>query len=108
MLHLKEVNGCCNLGRPSFGSFNRPEPGLGPLVSKRYFPGAHAYYLTPSGAGLLLAKCDQAEPTDIFLNKARFPWLQEFYPWPVVCEDSFTTIQKPRGCTSKHNAVEVI
>ena len=108
VLHLREVDGCCNLGKPSFGNFRKPEPGLGPLVSKRYFPGAHAYYLTPSGAERLLAKAHEAEPTDIFLNRVRFPWLQEFYPWPIVADDSFTTIQKPRGCTSKHNAVEVI
>lgn len=105
---LTEVDGCCNLGHPSFGKFKTPEPGLGPLVSKPYFPGAHAYYLTPSGAERLLAKCDEAEPTDIFLSKARFPWLQEFYPWPVVCDDSFSTIQNPKGCEAKHNKVEVI
>ena len=44
-----------------------------------------------------------ARPTDVFLNRDVMPWLQEYYPWPVECRDSFTTIQKTEGCLAKHN-----
>lgn len=98
-------SGCLNLGRPSYGKFNRPTTiGVGPLVSKRYFPGAHAYRVTPYGAKRLIAAAQiKAAPTDVFLHLDRFPWLQEYYPWPVEARDTFTTIQKPEGCAAKHN-----
>ena len=44
-----------------------------------------------------------AKPTDLFLNKKTFPFLQEIYPWTVECDDSFTTIQNTKGCLAKHN-----
>ena len=97
--------GCISLGQPSYGKFNYPE-GLGPvdLMSKQYFPGAHAYRVNPSAARVLIrqAKID-ACPTDIFLHNDRFSFLEEYYPWPVVAKDSFTTIQKEEGCLAKHN-----
>jgi len=106
--HLPEFishKGCISLGQPSYGKFNYPE-GLGPvdLMSKQYFPGAHAYRVKPIAARALIeqAKID-AGPTDIFLHNDRFPFLEEYYPWPVVAKDSFTTIQKEEGCLAKHN-----
>lgn len=98
-------NGCISLGAPSYGRFVQPE-GFGaiPLRSKEYFPGAHAYRVTPKGARQLLEVAStQAGPTDVFLALDRFPWLQEYYPWPVVADDSFTTIQRRTGCLAKHN-----
>lgn len=94
-----------SLGKPSYGKFNTPAfLGPGPLTSKPYFPGAHAYRLKPEGARLLIerAKIDGG-PTDVFLRLDRFPWLQEYYPWPVVAKDSFSTIQRVDGCLAKHN-----
>ena len=77
--------------------------GVGPLSSKRYFPGAHAYRLKPIGAKTLLSRVQtDARPTDIYLNVDCFPWLEEYYPWPVVVKESFTTIQKLEGCVAKH------
>lgn len=108
---LSGVTHGCNLGKPSFGEFVTPPGGLGPFVSKAggYLGGAHAYFITPAGAADLLRKAEvEAEPTDLFINRARFPWLQEFHPWPVVCDDSFSTIQHEEGCKAKHNAVESI
>jgi GR25 family glycosyltransferase involved in LPS biosynthesis len=103
---LRGVSGVCNLGKPSFGEFKTPPDGLGPLVSKPYFGGAHGYYVTPHGAEQLLARArTDACPTDVFLSLARFPWLTEYHPWPIVCDDSFSTIQKARGCEAKHNKV---
>ena len=95
---------CVSIGAPSYGKFKLPESlGTSSLFSKPYFPGAHAYRLKPSGAKLLIerAKVDAA-PTDVFLNINRFPWLQEYYPWPVEAKDSFSTIQKTEGCLAKH------
>lgn len=94
-----------NLGKPSYGKFNTPSfIGNGPLTSKPYFPGAHAYYITPKGAQQLIDKAKtDASPTDIFINKNNFPDLMEYYPWPVEARDSFTTIQNTTGCQAKHN-----
>ena len=73
-------------------------------MSKNYFPGAHAYMLNPMGAKLLMKEAKRlARPTDVFLNINSFPWLQEYYPWPVEAVDSFTTIQNTQGCFAKHN-----
>ena len=44
-----------------------------------------------------------AAPTDVFLNKTNFPWIQEWSGWPVEVKDTFTTIQKTEGCLAKHN-----
>lgn len=96
--------GCINLGKPSYGNFNIPSYlGLNTLSSKRYFPGAHAYRVNPLGASLMIAQAKQyARPTDVFLNLDIFPWLQEYYPWPVEARDTFSTIQKVDGCWAKH------
>tara|TARA_Y100000389_G_C17376906_1_gene472169 strand:- start:343 stop:984 length:642 start_codon:yes stop_codon:yes gene_type:complete len=93
-----------NLGKPSYGKANRPGIGLGPLTSKPYFPGAHAYIVNPRGAKALVERAAMdAGPTDIFLHINVFPWLQEVYPWPIEARDTFTTIQKTEGCLAKHN-----
>ena len=93
-----------SLGKPSYGQYNTPTSlGVNQLQSKQYFPGAHAYRLKPEGAKELIerAKID-AGPTDIYLHLGRFPWLEEYYPWPVEARDHFTTIQKEEGCLAKH------
>ena len=93
-----------NLGKPSYGKFKTPSfLGTGPLTSKRYFPGAHAYRLTPKGAQQLIDECTfTAGPTDIYIHSSKFT-LGEYYPWPVEARDSFTTIQQKAGCYAKHN-----
>lgn len=98
-------NGCISLGRPSFGRYDVPKvKGVGPLVSKQYFGGAHAYLVSPKAASMLLTEAKRsAKPVDVFLHLSTFPWLEEYFPWPVLANDSFTTIQKEKGCTSKHN-----
>lgn len=93
-----------SIGKPSYGRFNTPASnGLNKLTSKRYLPGAHAYIISPIGATELIkrAKID-AKPVDVFLHLDTFPWLQEYYPWPVVVEDTFSTVQKVEGCLAKH------
>ena len=98
-------NKCITIGQPSYGKFNTPT-GLGvqPLQHKPYFGGAHAYLLKPEGANELMEHAKiYAGPVDIFLSLKNFPWLQELYPWPVECRDSFTTVQNETGCLAKHN-----
>lgn len=96
---------CISFGKPSYGKFNIPaDIGVNPLTSKKYFPGAHAYRVKPPGAAMLIARAKiVAKPTDVFLNLDNFPWLQEYYPWPVEVRDTFTTIQNEAGCLAKHN-----
>lgn len=96
---------CVSFGAPSYGKYNLPEfLGTNTLFSKPYLPGAHAYRIRPSAAKAFVerAKID-AGPTDVFLNSQRFPWLQEYYPWPVEARDTFSTIQKTKGCLAKHS-----
>ena len=93
-----------NLGKPSYGGYNPPGLGVGMLTSKPYFPGAHGYRLKPEGAQALVNVAPyEAAPTDIYLHRDRFPFLEEYYPWPVEAKDSFTTIQNDLGCKAKHN-----
>jgi len=93
------------VGKPSYGNFQTPSMiGVNPLTHKRYFGGAHAYLVKPSGAWLLIetAQRGYAKPTDVFLHTDNFPWLQEYYPWPVEARDNFSTIQNLNGCMAKH------
>ena len=98
--------GLINMGKPSYGQYKEPimESGVFPLFSKPHggLPGTHAYMVSPRGAKLLLRKKETTTP-DLFLNKVDFPWIQEYYPWPIKADDSFTTIQKVAGSTAKHN-----
>ena len=93
-----------NLGKPSYGKVNTPTfIGYGSLVSKPYFPGAHAYRITPKGAADLINEAQfSAGPTDIYIHSSKFT-LGEFYPWVAEARDSFTTIQRKEGCYAKHN-----
>ena len=93
---------------PSYGKHNTPNKlGIGPLTSKPYLPGAHAYLLNKEGAKILIEKAKtKAAPTDVFINLQNFPWIQEYYPWAVEAQDSFTTIQKDKGCLAKHSYKE--
>ena len=94
-----------NIGAPSYGRFNTPQQiGVNPLTTKKYFPGAHAYMVTPAGAKLLVENAPMyAKPTDVYLNLDTFPWLNEWYPFVAEARDSFTTIQVEDGCLAKHN-----
>jgi len=94
------------VGKPSYGNYKTPQSiGVNPLTHKRYFGGAHAYIVKPSGAWLLIESAQRgyAKPTDVFLNTETFPWLQEYYPWPVEARDNFSTIQSERGFDEKNN-----
>lgn len=102
---VKGYQGCISFGAPSYGKFFTPRYlGVQELQSKSYFPGAHAYQVSWQAAEVLIKKAKtEAEPTDVFLNKNRFRFLQEYYPWPVVVKETFSTIQKEKGCQAKHS-----
>jgi len=93
-----------NIGKPSYGNVKIPEfTGIN-LFTLKHLIGTHAYVVKPDGAYLLIeqAKKDShrgggAKAVDMFLNKKKFPFLQELYPWPVEAEPQFTTIQQPRN-----------
>lgn len=97
--------GVLSYGAPSYGKFDIPPLlGVNKLTSKQYLPGAHAYRIKPQAArSLLRAAKENACPTDLFLSNKNFSFIQEFYPWPVYVNDSFSTIQNETGCMAKHN-----
>lgn len=103
---LSAAGDIVTLGKPSFGKLRpRDSAGLYPLFSTGdKIPGAHGYYLTPTGAAALvaMAKREGAEPVDKFIRPQRFQ-ITEYFPWPIEAHDSFTTIQREKGCRSKHN-----
>jgi glycosyl transferase family 25 len=94
-----------SLGKPSFGAYKEnSHSGVHKLFSKPYLPGAHAYMIKPSAAKLLIEQSKiKAKYADVFMNSENFPWIEEYYPWPVICDDSFTTVQHEKGCKAKHN-----
>ena len=96
--------GCITIGAPSYGKFETPKKlGVQPLTQKKYFGGAHAYRMKPHAAQIIIDGAKHyAAATDVFLSLDFFPWLEEFYPWPVVAKDKFSTIQNAGGCSAKH------
>ena len=97
-------NGCISFGKPSYGKWITPSSlGRNRLISKRYFPGAHAYRIKPNAAKVMVETgITRGAPTDVFLNIETFPFLEEYYPWPVEVRETFTTIQRKEGCLAKH------
>ncbi len=100
-------DGLISFGRPSYGQYRKAKkPGVYKMFSKvgGYMPGAHAYVVSPRGARKLLHHAAQKPgPTDLFLNKHDFPFISEYYPWPVMADDKVSTIQHDIGCIAKHN-----
>lgn len=96
--------GCINFGQPSWGNYKIPEIGIHKLSSMNCFPGAHAYRIKPIAAKVIVRDAKiKAQPADEFLNNSNFDFLEEYYPWPVKCQDNFTTVQKINGTRGKIN-----
>lgn len=93
-----------NFGKPSYGNFQIPNfVGESKMFSKAYLPGAHAYKITPVAANELIIRATfDAGPTDLYIHNERFPFITEYYPWPVEVKETFTTIQRKMGCYAKH------
>ena len=96
--------GVLSYGHPSYGKWVTPSTlGVNKLVSKQYLPGAHAYRVKPEAAKVLLDTAEtHAGPTDIYIRNELFDFVEEYYPWPVVVKESFSTIQQEAGCLAKH------
>ena len=96
--------GVLSYGHPSYGKWVTPPTlGVNELVSKQYLPGAHAYRVKPYAAKIMLGVAQQhAGPTDLFIRNELFSFIDEYYPWPVVVRESFSTIQNETGCQAKH------
>lgn len=105
--HIPDVpfKGVLSYGAPSYGKFKTPPNiGVNKLVSKQYLPGAHAYKVSPSAAQQLIDTAPKSAcPTDLYIRNELFPFVEEYYPWPVEAIDSFSTIQRTEGCLAKHN-----
>jgi GR25 family glycosyltransferase involved in LPS biosynthesis len=93
-----------NFGKPSYGDWLIPNfVGENKIFSKAYLPGAHAYKVTPAAAQELIARAAfEAGPTDVYIHRERFHFINEVYPWPVEVQETFTTIQRTMGCYAKH------
>ena len=96
--------GVLSYGHPSYGQWVTPSVlGVNKLVSKQYLPGAHAYRVKPEAAKVMLETAKtHAGPTDLFIRNEMFDFVEEYYPWPVVVRESFSTIQNETGCQAKH------
>jgi GR25 family glycosyltransferase involved in LPS biosynthesis len=65
--------------------------------------GAHAYRVKPEAAKVLLETAKtHAGPTDLYIRNELFDFVEEYYPWPVVVRETFSTIQNETGCQAKH------
>mgnify|MGYP002641434453 FL=1 len=93
-----------NFGKPSYGDWQIPNfVGESRMFSKPYLPGAHAYKITPTAAEELIVRASvEAGPTDVYIHRERFPFVNEYYPWPIEVKETFTTIQRKMGCYAKH------
>ncbi len=99
-----DFRGVLSLGKPSYGRYSTPRQGISPLTSKSYLPGAHAYIVKPKAAAELINMSKVlSKPTDVFIDRRVFSWIEEYYPWPVEVRDTFTTVQKTSGCVAKHS-----
>ena len=96
--------GVLSYGHPSYGKWVTPSTlGVNKLVSKQYLPGAHAYRVKPEAAKVLLETAKtHAGPTDLYICNELFDFVEEYYPWPVMVRESFSTIQNENGCQAKH------
>ena len=96
--------GVLSYGHPSYGKWVTPPTlGVNKLVSKQYLPGAHAYRVKPEAAKVLLETAKtHAGPTDLYIRNELFDFVEEYYPWPVVVRETFSTIQNETGCQAKH------
>lgn len=104
--HELKFKSILNIGKPSYGKFRTTEKtGVQPFFSNSqgYLKGAHAYIVTPDAASKLIKLSkDKAYPADLFINTKNFPDMEELSPWPVVVEETASTVQNDKGARAKH------
>jgi GR25 family glycosyltransferase involved in LPS biosynthesis len=91
---------CCTFGEPTYYrpehiDFDTPKlDGLNTLTD-RNFLGHHAYAMKPEAAKIFVEDCDTTvlSPNDLWMTKERYPWLQEYRPFPITAKKSASTVQ---------------
>jgi len=108
-----EFDMCLNLGRPSYIkpdklNYIEPEKGISTLKQENFL-GHHAYAISPKAAKIF---CDDVKnrpllANDMWINKNHYDFLQELYPYPIIADTDFSTIQAPVLIeTSKNNPLK--
>jgi len=95
-----EFDKCINFGAPSFFraddcNFIEPKEGVHPLRDDIFF-GHHAYAIKPEAATQFVQDVEQSNRmltrNDVYISKQHYPWLEEYYPWPVVAYEKLSTV----------------
>lgn len=95
-----DFNMCVNYGKPTYMkeeavNYEIPvEYEVAPLRDNFFF-GHHAYALKPEAAKIFVERCETTilGPNDVWMNKREFPWLEEYYPGPVIADTEYSTVQ---------------
>ena len=101
----------CNLAKPSYGRWKQPTCGLSSMQHKpvpHYMGGATCYLVRPPAAHEFLRQATAAEPTDVYLNLMRFPFLRDFFPWLAEARPEISTVQREAGCAAKSDTVRIV
>jgi len=91
---------CCTFGeptyyRPQYIDFDTPKiDGIQTLTDKNFL-GHHAYAMKPEAAKIFVEDCDTTvlSPNDLWMTKEKYPWLQEYRPFPISAQMSASTVQ---------------
>ena len=91
---------CCTFGeptyyRPQYIDFDTPKvDGIQTLTDKNFL-GHHAYAMKPEAAKIFVEDCDTTvlSPNDLWMTKEKYPWLQEYRPFPISAQKSASTVQ---------------
>jgi len=91
---------CCTFGEPTYYQpqyidFNTPKiDGIQTLTDKNFL-GHHAYAMKPDAAKIFVEDCDTTvlSPNDLWMTKEKYPWLQEYRPFPISAQRSVSTVQ---------------
>lgn len=95
-----DFNMCINYGKPTYMkeehvNYEIPvEYEVAPLRDDFFF-GHHAYALKPEAAKIFVEDTFKTLllPNDVWVSKQKYPWLEEYYPGPVVADTDFSTVQ---------------
>jgi GR25 family glycosyltransferase involved in LPS biosynthesis len=95
-----EFDKCINFGAPSFFraddcNFIEPKEGVQPLRDEIFF-GHHAYAVKPEAAKAFVEDVEKGKRmltrNDVYICKQHFPWLEEYYPYPVTAYERLSTV----------------
>jgi GR25 family glycosyltransferase involved in LPS biosynthesis len=94
-----EFDMCVNFGRPSYIRpnemvYDEPKDGLD-IVNQVNYLGHHAYAIKPNAAKIFCedVKKRTLSANDVWMDKATYPWLEEYRPFPIIADTDFSTVQ---------------